>query len=308
MSTATDNNIMTMCANCGKGEEGSDCLKACAACMMVKYCNRNCQIAHRPQHKKACKKRAAELHEEALFKEPPPPEDCPICFLPLPLDAGTSNFYPCCGKIICNGCICEMFKEARGRGKIDLCAFCREPPSNSYEEEVERTQKLMEAKNAYAFYVLGGYYEDGFGGLERDLSKANELYRSAGELGCAKGYYNLGYSYDIGRGVEIDKKKAIHFYELAAMNGEVQARHNLGCMEGRSGNKHRACKHFILSARAGHKKSLDGVKAGFMMGIVTKEEYANTLRTYQQRHGEMKCDDRDEAQRWKEARAKLSEM
>ena len=92
MSTATDDNIMTMCANCGKGEEGSDCLKACAACMMVKYCNRNCQIAHRPQHKKACKKRAAELHEEALFKEPPPPEDCPICFLPLPFENNERTF------------------------------------------------------------------------------------------------------------------------------------------------------------------------------------------------------------------------
>ena len=28
------------------------------------------------------KKRAAEKQEEALFKESPPPEDCPICFLP----------------------------------------------------------------------------------------------------------------------------------------------------------------------------------------------------------------------------------
>ena len=41
--------------------------------MAVKYCNRECQIAHRPQHKKECKQRAAELHEEALFKQPPPP-------------------------------------------------------------------------------------------------------------------------------------------------------------------------------------------------------------------------------------------
>jgi hypothetical protein len=37
-----------------------------------------------PKHKKLCKQRAAELHDEALFKEPPPKEDCPICFLPMP--------------------------------------------------------------------------------------------------------------------------------------------------------------------------------------------------------------------------------
>ena len=81
-----DNNTVTTCANCGKGEESACDLKACTACKLVKYCNRECQIAHRPQHKKACKKRAAELHDEALFKEPPPREDCPICFLTLPLD------------------------------------------------------------------------------------------------------------------------------------------------------------------------------------------------------------------------------
>ena len=32
--------------------------------------------------------------------------------------------------------------------------------------------------------------------------------------------------------MEIDEKKAEHYYELAAMNGSVHARHNLGCAEG----------------------------------------------------------------------------
>ena len=36
-----------MCANCGKGEDESDILKACTACKLVKYCGRDCQIAHR---------------------------------------------------------------------------------------------------------------------------------------------------------------------------------------------------------------------------------------------------------------------
>ena len=64
MSTSTDDDII-LCANCGKGEESAGDLKACTACKMVKYCNRDCQIAHRKQHKKKCKKRAAELHDEA---------------------------------------------------------------------------------------------------------------------------------------------------------------------------------------------------------------------------------------------------
>ena len=83
MSKSIDGDIISLCANCGMGEESAGDLKACTACKMVKYCNRDCQIAHRPQHKKACKKRAAELHDEKLFKQPPPKEDCPICMLPL---------------------------------------------------------------------------------------------------------------------------------------------------------------------------------------------------------------------------------
>ena len=54
-----------ICAACGK--EG-DSLKACTACKLVKYCNRDCQIAHRKQHKKACKKRAAEYMMKSYFK------------------------------------------------------------------------------------------------------------------------------------------------------------------------------------------------------------------------------------------------
>jgi hypothetical protein len=30
------------------------------------------------------RRRAAELRDEALFKDPPAKEDCPICFLPMP--------------------------------------------------------------------------------------------------------------------------------------------------------------------------------------------------------------------------------
>jgi len=100
-------NNMSCCANCGKTEEdGNTTLKACVACKMVKYCNRECQINHRPKHKEECKKRAAELHDEALFKQPPHNEDCPICFIPLPkLHTTGSKYYACCGKVVCSGCI-----------------------------------------------------------------------------------------------------------------------------------------------------------------------------------------------------------
>jgi hypothetical protein len=73
------------CAECGK-EEGGVSLKTCKPCMQVKYCNADCQKNHWPKHKKQCKQRAAELRDEALFKDPPPKEECLICFLPMPIE------------------------------------------------------------------------------------------------------------------------------------------------------------------------------------------------------------------------------
>ena len=110
-----------------------------------------------------------------------------------------------------------------------------------------------------------------------------------------KGYYNLGNSYYHGMGVVMDKKKAKHYFELAAMNGYVSARHNLAMVEWEKGNQHRAMKHFIIAARASDEGSLDKVKHGFKVGLVTKDEYANTLRAYQKSNKEMKSDARDKA-------------
>ena len=292
--------IDSICANCGKGEESSGDLKACTACKMVKYCNRDCQIAHRPQHKKACKKRAAELYDEPLFKEPPPTEECPICMLTLPLyenHTGTT-FHTCCGKDICIGCVDKMEESGAKR----LCAFCRTPPANSDEEQIKRLKKLVNAGNAGAYYSLAGCYERGLNGLPQDWVRANELWLKAGELGCAVAYYNLGNSYYNGFGVEVDKKKAKDYYELAAMSGDVHARHNLGCSEENAGNHRRAMKHLRIAARAGYKKSLDIVKRGYMAGNVTKEQYANTLREYQKSQDEIKSDARDKALAYRNAR------
>ena len=182
--------INTSCANCGKGEEDSGDLKACTACKLVKYCNRDCQIAHRSQHKKACKKRAAELHDERLFKEPPLREECPICMLHSPLYEKNTGmiFRSCCGKRICSGCIYAM----RETGGKNVCPFCKTPPARSPDDEVKRVKKLMEKGNAYAFNQLAGYYAQGIKGLPQDEAKANELLLKAAELCCAEASYNLG--------------------------------------------------------------------------------------------------------------------
>jgi len=217
---------MSVCANCGKEGKNGD-MNNCNKCKSVKYCNAACKKKHRSKHKKACERRVAELHDEQLFKEHPPQEECPICMLPFSLENRTSTFKSCCGKLICNGCIYAI-KMSEGKS---LCAFCRSPYATSNEEELKRINKLIDKGNGRAFYALGGCHFNGTLGLPLNFGKAIEFYLKAGELGCADAYFNLGLSYERGRGAaEKDEKKATHFYELAAMNGSISARHNLGCI------------------------------------------------------------------------------
>ena len=109
MNTAdnNDDNILK-CAACG--HKSGDGLKMCTACKLVKYCNASCQRAHWSKHKKECKKRAAELHDEALFKQPPSRDECDICMLTLPIDTAQRKYQPCCGKMLCFGCIHAAFE------------------------------------------------------------------------------------------------------------------------------------------------------------------------------------------------------
>ena len=131
-------------------------------------------------------------------------------------------------------------------------------------------------------------------GYTQDYKKALELWHQAGELGYANAYNNIGYCYNSGRGVEVDKGKAKQYYELAAMGGDSTARHNLGNNEARVGNIDRALRHYMISVRSG-SGSLDIIKELYTDGHVTKEDYMKALQLYQEYLKEIKSDQRDEA-------------
>jgi len=209
MSTADSANnnkddIPDVCANCGKGEESTSDLKKCAACLSVKYCCRDCQIAHRPQHKKECKRRAAELHEEALFKEVEP-EDCPVCIVRLPLLETGSTYMSCCGKVICSGCAyAPVYDDKGNRIRERTCPFCRTPAPASDEETVNRLKKRADGGDAESICMMGCYYGNGHYGFPQDYSKTLELWRRAAELGHAEACSKIGSAYYHGKGVERD--------------------------------------------------------------------------------------------------------
>ena len=296
----TDSITTEICANCGK-EGGS--LKSCAACKLVKYCSRDCQIAHRAQHKKGCRrraaelreeevKRAAELHDEKLFKQPPSLYgDCPICFLQIPAFYLGSRYKSCCGKDICSGCIHAMQQLDGG---IGLCPFCRTPTPES-DKVIERLHKRVETNDPRAIFILGNHYSEGSHGLAQDHTKALELYHRAAELDNTQSYHNIGNAYFHGNGVEMNEKKAMHYWELSAMGGASPARHNLGALEQKRGNIDRAVKHYMIAVGGGDNLSLKTFHALYSNGKVTKEKYAKALRAYQQYVGEVKSDQRDAA-------------
>ena len=232
-----------------------------------------------------------DKHEETLFIQPPPNEDCPICFLPLPTLETGQTYQPCCGKILCSGCIHAveiMDDEAK-------CPFCRVPMPESDEEIVEMTRKRVEMDDANAIYCLGHHYRHGEYSLPQDHAKALELYHQAAELGCSEAYNNIGYAYDHDKGVERDDEKAKHYYELAAIGGDVRARYNLGIDEKNEGNMSIALKHFMIAVGCGHDESLKVVREFYVNGHATKDDYAKALRAYQKYLDGIKSAQRDEA-------------
>ena len=244
-------NDVSACAVCGK--EGSNS-NICNKCKEATYCNAACKKKHRSKHKKECERRVAKLHDEALFKEPPPQHgDCPICFIRLPSMHSGRKYMSCCGKDICSGCCNADVYDNHGKIIVEKkCPFCRTPEATSGEEVFKRLKKRMEVGDPYAFGIMGSFYDEGEGGLPQNSTKAIEYWHKAGKFG----YTNLGAAYYNGEGVERDEKKARHYDELAAMEGDSTARYNLGVSEDNAGNYDRALKHHMIAVRGGFTNAL----------------------------------------------------
>ena len=267
---------MLCCANCGAA--GSDDIKLmdCSACHLVKYCSVKCQKGHWPKHEKECKKRAAELHDEILFKQPESNHygDCPICYLPLPLDPQKATMNSCCSKRICNGCnYANQKREDEGRLQ-KKCALCRTALPKTDEQNIEQVRKRIEVNDPVAMLYMGTERYN-----KRDYKAAFEYCTRAAELGDVEAHYRLSSLYYTGQGVEKDEKRQLHHAEQAAIGGHPIARHDLGVREWENGRVDRAVKHLIIAAKLGYDDSLDALKKIHKAGLVSKEDdFATALR------------------------------
>ena len=101
---------------------------------------------HREQHSEECKRWSdKKLHDKRLFTQPDRNHrgECPICFLPMPLDARKSTFMPCCGQRICTGCgTAHVMSNVHDLVKASRCVFCRTSPLDK-DEYKKRTQERI---------------------------------------------------------------------------------------------------------------------------------------------------------------------
>eukprot|EP00984_Skeletonema_dohrnii_P015077 scaffold6456_cov98-Skeletonema_dohrnii-CCMP3373.AAC.3 len=294
MSEDNMSNI-SVCASCGITEVDEVKLKECADCDLVRYCSDECMQDHKSQHVEACKNRAAELHDELLFKQPESSHlgDCPICMIPLSLDLPKSIMKSCCSNVICKGCDhANMLREIEGKLAFK-CPFCRAPVPTKNELD-EMRMKRAEANDPAAMRQWAREQYD-----KGDYSSSFEWYIKAAALGNVDAHAELAYLYRKGQGVEQDEKKEIHHFEKAAIGGHPGARHNLGCREGVNGNIERSMKHFIIAATQGSDESIKVLMNAFKRGLVKKEDLAAALRAHQAVVDETKSPQREAAEEYR---------
>jgi tetratricopeptide (TPR) repeat protein len=284
----------SFCAACGTPECDDITLKTCTACKSVRYCGVECQKNHRPQHKRKCKKRAAELRDELLFKQPESTHlgDCPICMIPLPLDPENSAFLSCCGKVACNGCAHANMKRELQDKLVEKCPFCRKVLPTKREIE-ENEKKRIGANDPVAMRERGiKYYVEG------DYSSAFEYYTKAAKLGDIEAHYQLSGCYALGQRTEKDEKKRVFHLEEAAIGGHPIARYNLGCHEERIGRIERAIKHYSIAACQGQDNAIKELKGLYAEGAISKENFAASLRAHQAALDETKSPQREAAEEY----------
>ena len=172
---------------------------------------------------------------------------------------------------------------------VAFVRFCQMPAPTSERERIQRVKKRARANDPSAIYFLGCLYAAGEDGLPKNFSKAMEFWLRAGDLGCAEAYCHAGAAHFNGLGVERDMKKAKHYYGLAAMGGDAEARHNLGCFEEEMGNMKKAIEHWMIAAQSGFDLSLSAIREAYVNSHVTKDDFEKALRAHDQEGGCSYC-------------------
>ena len=254
-----------------------------------------------------------QVLDPELWKPHPPTEDCPVCFVPLPLSENKSTSWVCCGKLICNGCAAENMRAERvinaKRAKKKLppldhaCPFCRSTLKTT-KSQFEELIRKGDGRTAYnlAFKYRNG---DARSNIPKDEAKALELiHHAADDLGFPVAIKELGHMYYDGvNGIPKDKVKGRKYLEDGTKMNNVPARSILGDIEAQDDNIDLAIRHWKLAAGAGCEFSVKMLWKFFYNGALEKAELEKTLRAHKEACDSMNSVERGRYALWKKAEA-----
>ena len=233
----------------------------------------------------------AETANTDLFAPITDREECSICMIPLPLDAGDTKLLKCCGKMICNGC---LYKNVTAKGTADQkCAYCRQPMLSAHDPKnyLKGLKKLMKKNNPHAFMHMALEYSAGEDVFQSD-TKALQMYTCAAELGRIDAYTEIGRYYNTGKVVGQDRSKALTFYKISAKKGSMIAHQLLAKYEEKFGNTQNRIGHLKVLASAGDQQTMNSL---IQLNLLSKDDLTQTLCACQASQNEMKSKDRDDA-------------
>ena len=152
------------------------------------------------------------------------------------------------------------------------------------ELDVAQLRVLAVRGDADAQSELGGRYEAGREGVERDYGEAVTWYRRAAEQGHAAAQAFLGFLYSRGRGVGQDDAEAVRWYRRSAEQGHPLGQVNLGVMysAGRSvGQDFReAVRWYRRSAEQGHPLGQNNLGVMYRDGRGVVQDYEESIRWF----------------------------
>ena len=251
-----------------------------------------------------------EGEDPELWQPHDPTEECPLCFVPLPLDESAFCYSVCCGKIICASCRFEIWraelaKNVTADNRTEMpseeelnamkqsCAFCRTARPQTVEEDIERFEKRISEGDGIAASNLGTSYLIGVLNESHDLPKdevkgLKYLHLAADDLGSPQAMAELGSIY-----LRRDDAKAREYLERAVRLGYVNARCLLGTLEMLEGKPDLALRHWTLAANAGDPSSVKQIWKAFSKGLIAKTDLENLLRTHKKACDDMNSEERE---------------
>ena len=108
------------------------------------------------------------------------------------------------------------------------CVLCRTKIPTSDEESLAQVMIWVEKEKPWAQVLLASMYLYGKCGLSKSYQRAKELYEVAAEQGEPNARFALGIMYETGKGVDQSIERANEYYETAARQGHGQAMFNIG--------------------------------------------------------------------------------